>query len=264
MIKLYDRIPNLRFLIFDLDGTLLNEEKTIEPIVIEKLHTYFERGIRTILASGRHYREVTGFIDLIGEEKILATVCCDGLYAFAPNGKSLYMGDHLAENDVKRVMRNLGLRKCAVITDKVDYEVCANKLFTRVNRIKNNIRKNDVDCLYIRELSQDSIQPIEKILFKFCKMDTKDLVESMLEEYTIHVYRSGICECFHKGVNKYNMISRLMKDYGVMKNEVAYFGDEINDVECFANLEYCVAIDTAPDIIKKQAMGIVHSVADAL
>ena len=44
----------------DLDGTLLNSDHQVDPFTVETVRELEARGVRFIIATGRHYRDVVG------------------------------------------------------------------------------------------------------------------------------------------------------------------------------------------------------------
>lgn len=57
----------------DLDGTLLNSEHQIDPFTVATLQELEARGLRFVIATGRHFRDVTGIRDVLGIRPYLIT-----------------------------------------------------------------------------------------------------------------------------------------------------------------------------------------------
>ena len=100
-------------------------------------------------------------------------------------------------------------------------------------------------------------EKIEKIVYYTLANSVQE--DSLKEKYTIHIYDDGRREVLSHSVNKYVALKRL-EELGIIDlTELLYFGDNVNDIECFEHLSHTVAMKDANDIIKKKAKYITES-----
>jgi Cof subfamily protein (haloacid dehalogenase superfamily) len=75
----------------DLDGTLLNSDHQVDPFTVETVRRLEASGVRIIIATGRHYRDVAGIRDLLGIDAYLIT--SNGARVHAPDDTRIYARD---------------------------------------------------------------------------------------------------------------------------------------------------------------------------
>jgi Cof subfamily protein (haloacid dehalogenase superfamily) len=75
----------------DLDGTLLNSDHQVDPFTIEIFRRLESEGVRFVIATGRHYRDVAGIRDLLGIDAYLIT--SNGARVYAPDNTRVYSRD---------------------------------------------------------------------------------------------------------------------------------------------------------------------------
>ena len=69
---------------FDMDDTLLNDERQITPYTRAVLRRAADQGVRVIPASGRARASIIGFVEELGCAS--AFVCCNGAEVYGPDG----------------------------------------------------------------------------------------------------------------------------------------------------------------------------------
>ena len=74
------QISKIKVIVCDLDGTLLNHRKQITEATAQYLIQLQEAGYRLVLASGRFYYELTGYIEQLKMKKFDGyAICANGL-----------------------------------------------------------------------------------------------------------------------------------------------------------------------------------------
>lgn len=243
-------INDIRYLCFDLDGTLLNKDDTVDITVLSLIKGICENGVRVIIATGRHFREMEKYIHMIGDYMIEAVICCDGQYIYDSQKRCLYEGEFLAIDDVIHIFKTVCPNKLSFFTDFHDYYLCSGKMEKWLRFFVGAIRKSDAVLFTADEFTKISNIQIEKICLPATAYK-ENTIKKIKGDYTLHLYESGKCEILHSKVNKY---LALLQVKGVTAQNVIYFGDDINDIECFDNLAYCVAIGESPASIRKRSI----------
>ena len=87
----------------DLDGTLLNTDHQADPFTVETVRELEARGVRFIIATGRHYRDVVGIRKVLGIDAYLIT--SNGARIHAPDNERIYARD-IAPAAVRRLVQN--------------------------------------------------------------------------------------------------------------------------------------------------------------
>src|ERR1700712_4851741 len=75
----------------DLDGTLLNSDHQVDPFTVETVRRLEASGVRFVIATGRHYRDVAGIRDVLGIDAYLIT--SNGARVHAPDDTRIYARD---------------------------------------------------------------------------------------------------------------------------------------------------------------------------
>ena len=234
---------------FDLDGTLLNSEKHISLNTSRCITKLRDRGISFALVSGRHYEEMTKYADMLGFSENDYLISSDGFYLFDYSGKLIYRNQGFELGDITAIIELGNIAECAMIGPSKDFYFRSNFFeffFKKLQFIKNR-RVRIVDRI-------DRIEyPVEKIVLK--SNLSKQKLEKISKKYFIRKESNGTVEIFPVGISKFTAIKKLLTLNNEAINEILYFGDEYNDLECFENIKYTIAMGNAQLKLKKLAWG---------
>lgn len=239
-------------LAFDLDGTALRSDGTMSQEtlnVINKLKT-------VLIVSGRHFCEMQALLCKITVKDIIV-VSCDGCYSHDRDGNVLLSSDLMRVKDFRIIKKLVRIKEAIIVTKSKDIFV-AN---TFVSKIKSSLRmcKRFIIC--------PNKRIIEKI--RLCISDNLlDTYTILKNYYSVHLVSGKFLDIAAKHVNKYTMIHRVCSLKNINEDDIIYFGDDFNDLECFDNLKHSVAMGNAVPQIKAKAeyvtksndeSGIVHA-----
>ena len=237
---------------FDLDGTLLTSDKRItesEQLIVRQLK---EKKVNIVLVSGRRIEEMLQYAKMLALTDNDYLISGDGQYIYDYLGNEIWTNSFLTKKDLFFIIATL-TKKIVFFTKHQDYSVVPKRTFDKTKQSK----KEFVTFVKLFFLNVDHI---EKIVLR--KVSIKD---SLKRKYTVHEYTNQTVEILNKQVNKYRALSELnQRYYNLNLESFLYFGDDINDIECFENLPNCVAMSTAPEIIKSKAKYIAISGCDGL
>lgn len=261
-IKAYVNLPDknlIKYLCFDLDGTLLNDEKKVGFISLEYIKKYKQDGVRIVLCSGRHLEGIIEYAEILGMDANDYIICCDGQYIYDGELDKIFEWPTFRKSDVKKIINNL---KCdAFLVDRQHdyiYSYGNNNFFKwLVNVIvgdKTNCKKRQKINISKYDLAFKKHLVIEKIVIKDVETD---VLES---QYNVCKLSTGRIEILPKNVNKYNALCKLQELKLISSfDECLYFGDEYNDYLCVKNCKYSVVPETAPNELKKEAVFVAES-----
>ncbi len=235
---------------FDLDGTLLTPDKKIDEKEKNIIRELKNININIVLVSGRHIEEMLAFSKELMLQENDFLISCDGQYIYDYLGEKVWETNHLSKKDLF-FLRRMGESNITFFTKDKDFCVVKKKSLKKTQGKKRFITWKNL--IFLR------INNIEKILLSNCHF-----IDKLRDRYTVHRYGDNFIEILNKNVNKYNAIKELnCRYYDVGWDCFLYFGDDVNDIECFENIPDCVAMSTAPDMIKNKAKYFTSSCAES-
>ncbi|MBE5959254.1 MAG: HAD family hydrolase [Lachnospiraceae bacterium] len=238
----------IRFIISDVDGTLIQDESNqVSERILEQIPELKEKGVLFGVASGRNYDEL---------KKLFGPVKNDILY-ITNNGAVAIFDDEvvykqpidrrLAIDIVKDVKAQDGC-DCFVTGEKASYIPAKNLVFK--NYMKTNMQYEDaieVDELYqVRE-------EITKISVRQNGGVTQDMVDYFFKKWgakaQIAISGREWIDFTAPGVNKGFAVETIQRLYQISMEDTMTFGDNYNDIEMFARSYFSYAMqDAHPDI----------------
>lgn len=240
---------DIKYLCFDLDGTLLSNNKTISDDILTVLHNLHDVKFNYILISSRHLEEIIQYSKQLRFTERDYIISCDGGYIYQKNGDLILKNKLHSTSDASFLFERNSGKRMMIIGQKKDYFVVDNVL----NRIYINLRtpKNSrliaIPSNQIRKIDDD----IEKIVF-YTTLDDKS-INAYKNNYVIYKTKEGKVEVLPEGISKYHALKSLSEILGLELDNFMFFGDDYNDEECFDNLKYTIAMGNAPEEIKSKA-----------
>jgi hypothetical protein len=237
---------NIRLIIADLDGTLLNSGKEIHPEFWAVHRLLTEKGILFGIASGR---------PLCGLDVAFSTIGDEALF-IAGNGTIVqYKGEVVYENalDLKSAARFVLTareidgaeiifcgRDVAYVesTDRIFLDEVA-KYYSRIEVVKD------------LTLIEETILKIAVLDFVGAEMNSYLHFRQYEDEYKVVVSGPEWLDVTNLSANKGVAIERIQERLGISKEETMVFGDFLNDLEMMQAAVHSYAMKNAhPDILK--------------
>lgn len=221
-------------LFFDLDGTLLTDDKVISPITKALLCKAVENGHSFIICTGRPLCSCLNLVKNLGLSDITAyIVAFNGgiIYDYA-NSKTIY--ENVLDEETSRTIREIAIKtgnhfhtysETEVICEKDTEEFRFYKSFgTLPGRITDNVCKDSKPYKYILMNFKDKTQLHE----------AKVLIEQSLSDKVNVVFSNGeFMEIIPKDSGKGSSVQRICDELQIKKQNSYGFADEGNDISLF-------------------------------
>lgn len=259
----------IKILAFDLDGTLLRSDKTVDPRTKEMIEKAMAAGIHIVLASGRDRAGCEFVYKPLGLDKgenFLALLNGQVIYDFA--NKEYDVDEVLGADDsmkIQEVCRKYGVE--GIFCCGYDFY----SYLTTPGRIKKTLRRvvfgdpgdyglktNKAERTF-SDLPQ-KIGPITKDINKVCMIHSPKFFAKRLPDlrkdlsgYDLMLVGKDWLEIMPRGVNKASGLARIAEKLGCTMNEVMAFGDAQNDVDMLREAGIGVAMGNAMEDVKEAA-----------
>ncbi len=243
---------NFKYYVFDLDGTLLNSKKNIGLKTLKVLEDIKDK---IVLCTGRHWEEVVGYIDLLNLGKKNYIIYEDGFYLSYASGEEICRSEAFESKEVERIIDSIESNRYCVFRECVDYLIEKN-IILRLWRMMRNKSSRLYITRSIKKVKRNNMQNFIKINIPNVNANKLKELES---KYTLHYLSNGDLDILKAQCNKFSAIKNLCECTNTSLDEVLYFGDSINDVECFENLRYTIAMGNAEKIIKNMAYKVTNT-----
>lgn len=259
---------SIHFLAFDLDGTLLTDDKTIDSRTKESIQKAINQGMHIIIASGRDKSGCQFVYEPLGLENgnhFLALVNGQIIYDFKNKEYDL---DHVLTPEdglkIQKVCKEFdveGIFQCGY--DFYSYVSKANRFKKKIRNwmygeqmdygLKNGENRNFIDLPFEEiRITKDINKVIMIHTKKFFEKNLEKL-KAALQDYDVLLIGSNWLEVMPKGVNKASAIQKIAKSLGYSMNEVMAFGDAQNDIEMIQQAGIGVAMKNGMKEVKEVA-----------
>jgi len=260
---------------FDMDGTLLNNQRQILPETIATIEKVKQKGIKVILVTGRHHSVIYPYYHQLQLDT--PVICCNGTYLYDFKKKIYFDARPLSQNQSKRLLNlvnQYNIHTLLYTDQSMTYEVLDDHLaglFQWVESLPKFLQPKIVKVDSFIDVIEQS-----KKVFKFAT-SSHDI--PALEAFSKAVEELGEFECEWswvnradvalKGNSKGNGLANWAKFENISLAEIVAFGDSYNDLSMLKKAGLGVVMGNADDAIKAQADRIIGdnnspSIADEL
>ncbi|MBO4368338.1 MAG: HAD family phosphatase [Clostridia bacterium] len=247
----------IKLVAMDLDGTLLNERSVLSERSIRALRACEARGTRMVIASGRGFESARIFARQAGLESPI--ICANGARVEAsPFGPTLM--EDLIPEELGRFTAD------AMFSSGIHFVCYARGVNYRVHihdKARGNMPALSPDGpAYTLRCCDDEREMFEKgalCAYKFVafareeEMDALRLLREKLERETDAAISSSWydnVEVLAQGAGKGKALRFLADRYGLERDEVMAFGDQMNDMDMLGEAGWPVAMGNAVEELK--------------
>ena len=242
---------NIKLIVGDLDGTLLDDEGKLDDELIDIIKKLREKGILFSLASGRNMVIMTEFVEKLNID--IPYMSDNGANVWIKN-KCLktYYFDSKYNNYILDVFNTEKLPFNGYSTKGTYY----NLESPRLNRVRGRLGDKLNHEIFSNEKDYSN-EKFYKITLDSLNHNDMDKVVNDISTNCTDVYIKKAEGTFYtvvaKGVDKGKACLELSNILNIKPEEIMVFGDNNNDVSMFNIVKESVCVDNASDEIKKQA-----------
>ncbi|WP_321329800.1 HAD family hydrolase [uncultured Ilyobacter sp.] len=232
----------MKILSFDLDGTLLTDDKKISERTLEVLLRCKEEGKVIVFNSGRP----TQFIYSVLPEVFHEDVVISSNGAMVYKNKKLIHENLIDKNTVWDIIQMIE----TVFNDMFFIVEQDNKSLTRC---KDREYNEQMLCSY-HEFSKENVIDSPKILLKTKELDYFDLniLNMLIPESCRLIFTDNMefAQLVHADTNKLYGVNKVLEIEKISLEDLVSFGDDFNDLEILSWSGYGVAMGNAIEEIK--------------
>ncbi|REE87436.1 hypothetical protein A8990_10982 [Paenibacillus taihuensis] len=241
-----------KIVFFDLDGTLLGEDKEILASTKEAIRTLQQKGIYTAIATGR----TPNSFDWIRRETNIDTfVSINGQYV-------VFEGEELLSSSLPGGM----LREISELTLENGHGLAyCNHQGITVNQPDHPLIW---DGFKAWKASYPAIDPHYHThsavhqLGLFCSNEEKRMYADQFPDYSFIQWHTTAWDVLPRNASKAAGIAKVLEKMGLETENAYAFGDGLNDIEMFKYVGTAVAMGNAADEVKQAADIVTSSNSD--
>lgn len=251
---------DIQYVITDLDGTLLDSQKNISDINIRAISEIKKTGVKIIIATSRTLDMTKRYVDELVLDKTDFVICQDGQLIYNGKMELLYKGRCLQANDIRDINK--------LLHPSAFFLFCKEQSFFYYRNFLRSIVMCFIQKKYRPYKSKEEICVDTMRVTKWNKQCCKK-IDTIKNIYSVHVVEGKYLDIKTKDSTKFDALKYLEDNYKVILDKTIYFGDDMNDEECFVYLKNCIAMGNACKKIKEIAKRITltndeHGVAHVL
>lgn len=242
---------------FDLDGTLLDNNKDITEDAKKWIKDYQKAGGCVVLSSGRKYHEIVRYAEELCMKDFERgyIISSSGMYLHDLKNEITFSFEGFSCLVAEKIISDIFLKsvatRCKIITKNKDYIVL--KTFGIMCIVKNLLY-----LLLHKKIRITAVNEIHNIFGAIEKIsvDTTDKLRVMSAlngfetRLNIRVIDENRVEIYDKNVDKSIALMKLLSKLKIDSNSLLLFGDDENDQMCFETFSNTVAMGNAINTIK--------------
>jgi len=250
-------VRSYKWIVFDLDGTVLNSDKEIPEENRKAIDLLRANGIEVIIATGRHHSHASKYLYELGITT--PVISCNGaLIRDFPSGKLLHkveIDPDIALN-VINYCKQSGLDFLVYTPEFVYYSEGSEraKAIEEYNRSVSEQMRVPLYNINTLDVSKQSIVKVvvrSKAYYELFKKLTKDINKD--GRLTIVKSENDLLDIMTKGVSKGQGLKFLAKHLGMDLSCTAVFGDNHNDISMFEVAGLSIAVGNAEEELREIA-----------
>lgn len=232
-----------KIVFFDIDGTLLDDDKNLPSSTKAAVKALQENGIYTAIATGRGPFMVT---QVINELDIDSYVAFNG--QFVVFEKEVIYKNPFNPTELKRFASEANKRNHPLV-------------YMSEKTLKGNVEKDKriADSMASLQLVHPDVDPdyyVKEDIYQtllYAKEDEEEYLSAFEDIYTFIRWHKEAMDVVPKGGSKAEGIKILIERLGFKMEDVYAFGDGLNDIEMLKTVGTGVAMGNAHEAVKLHA-----------
>lgn len=249
-------VTSITTLVFDLDGTLLQSDRSVSAGTLKALERVRQSGMNIILATGRSYEACAPFLRKL--DITTPVVCYNGGAVFASD-TGVVIKEFLLPDDISRVLidisRNSGTHLHAFRKGLLYYERDNEEIRHYESHVGFLGHKVDFNTFETLDFTKAMFIGEPAIIDDLVKDFDKIFGNRMNHMYSLPRYHEMVAG----GVGKESGLSVVADILGIAPDEMIAFGDGNNDLGMLTYARFGVAMGNASALMKEQADIIARS-----
>lgn len=239
----------IRAVAFDMDDTLLDDQRQITAYTIGVLRRAAEKGVRIIPASGRAKASMEGFVAQMGCAS--AFVACNGAEVYSPEGE-MWRQEALSVEDARRCAQFAREAGCyAQCYYGEHFYYAGTREWADSYTSASLLTGRDV-----KDLPAFIDRPTPKILLMAEPERVAELLPKAREQFAgvaaVSCSKPYFLEMNPVRATKGNALAYLAQRWGMAREEFLAFGDSLNDLSMLTWAGTGVAMENAREDVKRQ------------
>lgn len=239
---------DIKLVVLDMDGTLLDSEHEITTKNKEVITKLMKQGVQFILASGRSYDSMAPYIKELGLD--LPVISSNGAFVKSPKDHKIYCNLNVCL-DLTQEIVDYGLEHEYGVS--LYFEDGVSTLNEEMIDAHKEIEGLDVDLIKPNQIDKS---PNKIIYFDNYERigEAFKITEKRYGE-KVYVTRSGdfYLDFMSLQTSKGYAVKIVMDAMDISKNEIMVIGDNFNDIPMFEHAGIAVAMGNALPEVKEQS-----------
>jgi len=255
---------DLKAIVIDIDGTLLNDDNLIDTRTKDKLIQAQKQGIKVILASGRPTQGMLRYAkELEMDEYDGFVVSYNGSSVYDVKTEEVLFDQGIPTDLAHEILEHLGNFEVVPMVDQKDY-MYVNTAFPDmdifrpkgyVNIVHYESRNGNFKLHEVDDFSTVINEPVNKILVtgeEDYLEEHHEALRAPFKDQIVAAFSTPFYfEFTDQGIDKANALDEVLSDRGILPENVIAFGDGENDRSLIEYAGIGVAMENAtPEILE--------------
>ncbi len=242
------KLKNIKVVVSDLDGTLLNPQHRISDYTKSIFQELHNQNYLIVVATGRHHLDAMAIIETL--EVPVYLVSSNGARIHSPEKEELFSFN--LNSDIVKTALSVDIDPEITVVLFKENVWQTNKLSEKLNAFQSELKYHPelVDYKTLEDFGAIKIFFAHDNHEKLVKLKDAVLVNS--SEHLHHAFSLPTClEFMDKSVDKAVAIMKVLEKEGFTAEEAVSFGDGFNDVQMLSSTGKGLIMGNAPVLLKE-------------
>jgi Cof subfamily protein (haloacid dehalogenase superfamily) len=242
------KLKNIKVVVSDLDGTLLNPQHKISDYTKSIFQELHNQNYLIVVATGRHHLDAMAIIETL--EVPVYLVSSNGARIHSPEKEELFSFN--LNSDIVKTALSVDIDPEITVVLFKENVWQTNKLSEKLNAFQSELKYHPelVDYKTLEDFGAIKIFFAHDNHEKLVKLKDAVLVNS--SEHLHHAFSLPTClEFMDKSVDKAVAIMKVLEKEGFTTEEAVSFGDGFNDVQMLSSTGKGLIMGNAPVLLKE-------------